>query len=56
MPEVLSFAEFRDRIPILDLAIANGYVPNKKHWSKKYPVLDNPATRDRIYIRVAAKV
>jgi hypothetical protein len=50
MPEVLSFAEFRDRISILDLAFSNGYVPNKKHWSKKYPVLDNPATGDRIYI------
>lgn len=50
MSEVLSLAQFRERISIIELATANGYTPNKKHWSKKYPVFDNLNSGDRIYI------
>jgi hypothetical protein len=50
MSEVISLADFRTRISIMELAAANGYIPNKKHWCNKYPVFDNPNTGERIYI------
>src|SRR3954453_7688266 len=50
MSDVISLAEFRTRISIIELATANGYTPNKKHWCNKYPVFENVATGDRIYI------
>lgn len=48
--EPISLADFRHRISIEELALANGYTYNKAHTCRRYPVLDHKATGDRILI------